>query len=123
MLSAAPQRKESGAEYTTEGDPKQMEPLVVKKANREILDHERKRRVELKCMELQEMMEEQGWVHYMYWRRVKVSKKWIPLNIALGMYSNNLREGISLAVFLICDIISVREMKNKTTNAGNRKQK
>lgn len=35
-------------------------PVLVKKARREILDHERKRRVELKCMELQEMMEEQG---------------------------------------------------------------
>ncbi|MGH0150527.1 UNVERIFIED_CONTAM: hypothetical protein FKN15_042073, partial [Acipenser sinensis] len=39
-----------------------MEPVLVKKAHREILDHERKRRVELKCMELQEMMEEQGYV-------------------------------------------------------------
>lgn len=42
-----------------EGVPK-PEPVLVKKAHREILDHERKRRVELKCMELQEMMEEQG---------------------------------------------------------------
>nr|XP_020468032.1 serine/arginine repetitive matrix protein 3-like [Monopterus albus] len=37
------------------------EPVLVKKPHREILDHERKRRVELKCMELQEMMEEQGY--------------------------------------------------------------
>ncbi|XP_016389776.1 serine/arginine repetitive matrix protein 3-like [Sinocyclocheilus rhinocerous] len=37
------------------------EPVLVKKAHREILDHARKRRVELKCMELQEMMEEQGY--------------------------------------------------------------
>ncbi|XP_059404857.1 serine/arginine repetitive matrix protein 3-like isoform X2 [Carassius carassius] len=37
------------------------EPVLVKKAHREILDHERKRRVELKCMELQEMMEEEGY--------------------------------------------------------------
>uniref|UniRef100_G1RAM1 CWF21 domain-containing protein n=1 Tax=Nomascus leucogenys TaxID=61853 RepID=G1RAM1_NOMLE len=36
-------------------------PGLVKRAHREILDHERKRRVELKCMELQEMMEEQGY--------------------------------------------------------------
>ncbi|KAI7813173.1 putative serine/arginine repetitive matrix protein 3-like, partial [Triplophysa rosa] len=39
----------------------QPKPVLVKKAHREILDHERKRRVELKCMELQEMMEEQGY--------------------------------------------------------------
>lgn len=37
-----------------------VEPVLVKKPHRQILDHERKRRVELKCMELQEMMEEQG---------------------------------------------------------------
>ncbi|XP_055797500.1 serine/arginine repetitive matrix protein 3-like isoform X3 [Salvelinus fontinalis] len=37
------------------------EPVLVKKAHRQILDHDRKRRVELKCMELQEMMEEQGY--------------------------------------------------------------
>ncbi|XP_052412454.1 serine/arginine repetitive matrix protein 3-like [Carassius gibelio] len=42
-----------------EGVP--AEPVLVKKAHREILDHERKRRVELKCMELQEMMEEEGY--------------------------------------------------------------
>lgn len=47
-----PEEEEEGA-----APPK---PVLVKKARREILDHERKRRVELKCMELQEMMEEQG---------------------------------------------------------------
>ncbi|XP_051786786.1 serine/arginine repetitive matrix protein 3 isoform X2 [Erpetoichthys calabaricus] len=44
-----------------EEEPRKAEPVLVKKAHREILDHERKRRVELKCMELQEMMEEQGY--------------------------------------------------------------
>ncbi|XP_031428274.1 serine/arginine repetitive matrix protein 3-like [Clupea harengus] len=44
-----------------EEDAVRTEPVLVKKAHREILDHERKRRVELKCMELQEMMEEQGY--------------------------------------------------------------
>lgn len=51
---------EEPEEEEEEGD--QPKPVLVKKAHREILDHERKRRVELKCMELQEMMEEQGWV-------------------------------------------------------------
>lgn len=41
-------------------EEEEAEPILVKKPHREILDHERKRRVELKCMELQEMMEEQG---------------------------------------------------------------
>lgn len=46
-------------EEEDEAEPK-AEHILVKKPHREILDHERKRRVELKCMELQEMMEEQG---------------------------------------------------------------
>uniref|UniRef100_G3QA15 CWF21 domain-containing protein n=1 Tax=Gasterosteus aculeatus TaxID=69293 RepID=G3QA15_GASAC len=44
-----------------EGGQPEAEPVLLKKPHREILDHERKRRVELKCMELQEMMEEQGY--------------------------------------------------------------
>lgn len=50
----------SGTWHKPEEELRLVEPSLVKKAHREILDHERKRRVELKCMELQEMMEEQG---------------------------------------------------------------
>ncbi|KAJ3589752.1 hypothetical protein NHX12_010595, partial [Muraenolepis orangiensis] len=52
-----------GSSLTTGGDRQETkaEPAPVKKPHREILDHDRKRRVELKCMELQEMMEEQGY--------------------------------------------------------------
>uniref|UniRef100_K7FKS5 Serine/arginine repetitive matrix 3 n=1 Tax=Pelodiscus sinensis TaxID=13735 RepID=K7FKS5_PELSI len=51
----------SGTWPKPEEEVRLVEPSLVKKAHREILDHERKRRVELKCMELQEMMEEQGY--------------------------------------------------------------
>ncbi|XP_066517187.1 serine/arginine repetitive matrix protein 3 isoform X2 [Hoplias malabaricus] len=54
-------RPKAEEEPEKEEGVKQPEPVLVKKAHREILDHERKRRVELKCMELQEMMEEQGY--------------------------------------------------------------
>ncbi|XP_019750746.1 serine/arginine repetitive matrix protein 3 isoform X4 [Hippocampus comes] len=54
-LQAKPEEGQPGAE---EEEP---QPVLVKKPRREILDHDRKRRVELKCMELQEMMEEQGY--------------------------------------------------------------
>lgn len=50
----------NGDEEPEEEETAPPKPVLVKKARREILDHERKRRVELKCMELQEMMEEQG---------------------------------------------------------------
>lgn len=56
---------QTNAEEAQQGGPEEdeepkTEPVLVRKPHREILDHERKRRVELKCMELQEMMEEQG---------------------------------------------------------------
>lgn len=53
-------KSEEGQPHTEEDEEPEVEPVLVKKPHREILDHERKRRVELKCMELQEMMEEQG---------------------------------------------------------------
>uniref|UniRef100_A0A6I8PL16 Serine/arginine repetitive matrix 3 n=1 Tax=Xenopus tropicalis TaxID=8364 RepID=A0A6I8PL16_XENTR len=56
-----PQPCASGTWHNAEEESRTTEPNLVKKAHREILDHERKRRVELKCMELQEMMEEQGY--------------------------------------------------------------
>ncbi|XP_066551385.1 serine/arginine repetitive matrix protein 3 isoform X2 [Amia ocellicauda] len=56
-----PQPGASAARPKSDDETRKTEPLLVKKAHREILDHERKRRVELKCMELQEMMEEQGY--------------------------------------------------------------
>ncbi|KAM8976376.1 serine/arginine repetitive matrix protein 3 isoform 2-T2 [Pelodytes ibericus] len=56
-----PQASASGTWLKPEEEAKSTEPNLVKKAHREILDHERKRRVELKCMELQEMMEEQAY--------------------------------------------------------------
>ncbi|XP_067463587.1 serine/arginine repetitive matrix protein 3 isoform X2 [Thunnus thynnus] len=54
-------KTEEGQPDTEEDEEPKVEPVLVKKPYREILDHERKRRVELKCMELQEMMEEQGY--------------------------------------------------------------
>ncbi|XP_032431908.1 serine/arginine repetitive matrix protein 3 isoform X3 [Xiphophorus hellerii] len=54
-------KTEEGQAGTEEDEELKLEPVLVKKPHREILDHERKRRVELKCMELQEMMEEQGY--------------------------------------------------------------
>lgn len=53
-------KTEEGQPGTEEEEEVVLAPVLVKKPHREILDHERKRRVELKCMELQEMMEEQG---------------------------------------------------------------
>ncbi|KAL5016739.1 hypothetical protein ScPMuIL_006328 [Solemya velum] len=48
-------------DYKSEEELKKLDAALLKGPNREILDHERKRKVELKCMEMQELMEEQGY--------------------------------------------------------------
>ena len=58
-LSLLRSRKEK-VEYHTNEDLAKLEQMNTKKPNQEILEHERKRQIELKCMELQDVMEEQG---------------------------------------------------------------
>lgn len=47
-------------DYKSEEELKKLDQAMNKQPNKEILDHERKRKVEVKCMEMQELMEEQG---------------------------------------------------------------
>ena len=51
-------------QYKTEEDSIRLEKQLNRPANAEILQHERKRGVELKCMEMQDLMEEQGYVFF-----------------------------------------------------------
>ncbi len=46
--------------YKTEEEIQKLDSLSQKKPNLEILDHERKRKLELKCLELQEELQDQG---------------------------------------------------------------
>ncbi|KAG8223956.1 hypothetical protein J437_LFUL003764 [Ladona fulva] len=46
--------------YKTEEELEKLEAHSNRQPNREILDHERKRKVEVKCIELEEILEEQG---------------------------------------------------------------
>ena len=50
----------SGSWPRAEEELRAAEPGLVKRAHREILDHERKRRVELTCLVLQELWVELG---------------------------------------------------------------
>lgn len=47
--------------YLTEEDIKKAEAEVNRTPNKELLNHEKKRRVELKCLELNDLMEDQGY--------------------------------------------------------------
>lgn len=46
--------------YKTEEEIIKWDLITQKKPNQEILDHERKRKIELRCLELREELEEDG---------------------------------------------------------------
>lgn len=46
--------------YKTEAELEKLDAITNKPANKDILDHERKRKMEVKCMELEEVLESQG---------------------------------------------------------------
>lgn len=46
--------------YRTEEDLSKLDAASNRQPNKEILDHERKRKIELKCAEFSELLEEQG---------------------------------------------------------------
>lgn len=47
--------------YKTDADVKHADALAFKEPNKDILMHEKKRQVEVKCFELQQTMEDQGY--------------------------------------------------------------
>ena len=54
-LSFVPTKRER-VEYVKDVEIKKLETLIEKKGNAEILEHEKKRRIEVKCMEMRDMM-------------------------------------------------------------------
>ncbi|XP_067651386.1 serine/arginine repetitive matrix protein 2-like isoform X2 [Haliotis asinina] len=48
-------------DYKSEEEIRKLDQSLLKQPNQDILEHERKRKVELKCMEMHELMEEQGY--------------------------------------------------------------
>ena len=52
--------KDKVGHKTEEEDSKKYDDLLPKPINPEILDHQRKRKIELKCVELETQMEDEG---------------------------------------------------------------
>ncbi|CAF1016774.1 unnamed protein product [Rotaria sordida] len=59
-LSFVPTKRER-VEYVKDAEIKKLETLIEKKGNAEILEHEKKRRIEVKCMEMRDMMLNNGY--------------------------------------------------------------
>ena len=47
-------------DFKSEAELQKLDAMINRTPNSELLEHERKRKVELKCIEMQELMEEQG---------------------------------------------------------------
>ncbi|CAI9741591.1 Hypothetical predicted protein [Octopus vulgaris] len=62
-------------DYKSEEEIRKLENSLIKAPNKEILDHERKRKIELKCMEMRELMEEQGYADDAIERKVAAFRK------------------------------------------------
>ncbi len=62
-------------EYKPDEDAKKLEAYINKKGNVELLKHERKRKVELKCAEMEDMMIEQGYTEGEIQRKVNKFRK------------------------------------------------
>lgn len=52
--------KSDSVNYRNEDDIMKLEATTNRQPNLEILDHERKRKIEVKCAELEEVLETQG---------------------------------------------------------------
>ena len=57
---AAIRNRREKVEYKSDADLAKLERGLQKQPNKEILEHEWKRKIELKCVELQDQLEEQG---------------------------------------------------------------
>jgi serine/arginine repetitive matrix protein 2 len=47
-------------DYKPDEETKKLEAYINKKGNAELLKHDRKRKIELKCAEMEDLMTEQG---------------------------------------------------------------
>lgn len=52
--------KKDNVTYKSENDLAKLDAATNRPPNRELLDHERKRKVEVKCAEFEEILEKQG---------------------------------------------------------------
>uniref|UniRef100_A0A2H1VUF8 SFRICE_022355 n=1 Tax=Spodoptera frugiperda TaxID=7108 RepID=A0A2H1VUF8_SPOFR len=57
---AGVRKTKDSVNYRTEEEIAKLDSASNKQPNREILDHERKRKIEVKCAELEDSLEEQG---------------------------------------------------------------
>lgn len=73
-LSFVPTKRER-VEYVKDVELKKLETLIEKKGNAEILEHEKKRKIEVKCMEMRDMMLNNGYDEETTTKKVQIFRK------------------------------------------------
>lgn len=53
-------------DYKTEEEIRRFESEYIKAPNEEILEHHRKRKIEVQCLELEEKLEKKGYVYLLF---------------------------------------------------------
>lgn len=53
-------------DYKTEEEIRRFESEYIKAPNEEILEHHRKRKIEVQCLELEEKLEKKGYVNLLF---------------------------------------------------------
>lgn len=81
-------RDERGGERD-EKDRERLESQLNRQPNADILEHQRKRQLEVKCAELQDMMEEQGYARPERFFRFQVNHGESKLSVLLVIASSN----------------------------------
>lgn len=62
-------------EYKQDEEAKKLQAYISRKGNAELLQHDRKRQIELKCVEMEEMMREQSYSEEEIQRKVDKFRK------------------------------------------------
>ncbi|ESN96269.1 hypothetical protein HELRODRAFT_68390 [Helobdella robusta] len=68
-------RHKDRVDYKSEEEIKKLDWQLNKEPNQEILIHDRKRKIELKCLEMEELMEDQGYTQDEITKKVSAFRK------------------------------------------------
>uniref|UniRef100_A0A915EX06 CWF21 domain-containing protein n=1 Tax=Echinococcus canadensis TaxID=519352 RepID=A0A915EX06_9CEST len=89
--------------YKTDGDAKRVDALAFKEPNKDILMHEKKRQVEVRCFELQQTMEDQGYTEGEIDEKVSALRKELISRLGDDIAPRSLGEAFKSGATIIPD--------------------
>ncbi|KAL5965967.1 Serine/arginine repetitive matrix protein 2 [Taenia solium] len=89
--------------YKTDADVKHADALAFKEPNKDILMHEKKRRVEVRCFELRQTMEDQGYTEEEIEEKVSALREELTSRLTGDIAPKNLDEAFKPGATIIPD--------------------